>query len=190
MPYPERVETERLLLRRWTAGDLGAMRAIWSDPAVLQSLHPSDSGDPDEIARNALKRHVGAWERDGFGLWAAVDPAEDEVIGWIGAWRQDVGPELGGEVEVGWTLRSPWWGRGLALEGARAAAATAFAEFDVERLISLIGADNQRSIAVATRLGSRPDGTTPHGRIPGLELSVYSLSRSTFGASPQSRSSL
>ncbi len=189
MPYPRCAETERLILRAWEPTDLDALREIWSDPAVAASLSPGRPVDPSAAARAALGARLSGWERNGFDLWAAVERSSLEVIGWIGAWRQDVAPELAGEVEVGWTLRQPWWGLGLASEGAGAAVATAFAELPVERVIHLIDSANERSIAVATRLGSIPVGTTPHGRVPGLELRVYSLGRSSFGASPQSRSS-
>ncbi len=189
MPYPRRVETERLALRAWEPRDFEALRAIWADPDVAVSLSPNRHLDPDGVARDELNARLRGWEQHGFDLWAAVELSSSELIGWIGAWRQNVAPALDGEVEVGWTLRRPWWGFGLASEGAGAAVASAFAELPVDRIVHLIHPANERSIAVARRLGSTLTGTTPHARVPGLELGVYSLDRSTFDASPQSRSS-
>ncbi len=74
-------------------------------------------------------------------------------VGWIGAWYPDFVPAVVGEIEIGWTLRRPWWGRGLATEGARAAAATAFEHLAPARVISLIAPANHRSASVAVKLG-------------------------------------
>jgi RimJ/RimL family protein N-acetyltransferase len=195
MPYPERIETQRLTLRRWTGADLAAMEAIWADAAVQESLRPHMATDPLATARESLERRLGQWDEHGFGLWAAEERETDVVIGWLGAWPQDIAPSLQGEIEVGWTLRREWWGRGLAAEGARASAETAFANLPIDRVISLIHHANERSIAVATRLGMTLDGHARHAELPDLLLSVYSLPRSSssssssLGASPQSFSS-
>ena len=189
VPYPRCVETDRLVLRRWEPGDHAAVRAVFEDPDVVSAIGTGDEIDPGVAAADYLARRIEGWERDGFGLWAAIERSSDEVIGWTGAWRQDIAIDFPDDVEIGWTLRRPWWGRGLATEGARAAVDAAFAGLPVGRVIHLIHPENFRSIAVATRLGSTQVGTTRHARVPGLELRVYALERSTVGASPQSRSS-
>jgi RimJ/RimL family protein N-acetyltransferase len=181
MPYPERVETPRLLLRRWRPGDAPAMAAIWADPDVRLALSPSDD-EPSGLPAATLARQLGHWERHGFGLWAALPrghgdastPA-DEPIGWIGAWYPDFVPELLGEIEIAWTLRRPWWGRGLAAEGARAAAAVVFEHRRPPRVISLIAPGNDRSTRVAQRIGMRRQGDALTDR--GMTLGVYSLAR-------------
>ncbi len=189
MPFPESIQTERLLLRRFIPDDLGAMTAIWSDPDVQASLRPDERFDPATAAQESLDRRLDNWETDGFSLFAAAERESGEVIGWAGAWLQDLSRAHTGEVEVGWTLRRPWWGRGLATEAASASAEAAFTHLDVERVISLIHPSNERSVAVARRLGMEPDGTARHKDLPDLQLLVYSLPRSSFSASPQSRSS-
>ncbi len=190
MPFPEEIETPRLVMRRWREGDLPGIRSVWADPLVASALRPGEEIDVDEVARAALERRMANWSRDGFGLLTLrLREGDGEIIGWSGAWKQDLARAYTGDIEVGWTLRSPWWGRGLATEAARASMAAAFEHLGLERVISLIGPENEASIAVAERLGMTREGTTPHNERPGLELAVYSLARSSFGASPQSRSS-
>ncbi len=187
--YPRCVETDRLILRIWEPGDHAAVRRVFEDPDVVGAIGPGGDIDPDAAAADYLTRRIAGWEHDGFGLWAAIERESGEVIGWTGAWHQDIAVDSPDDVEVGWTLRRPWWGRGLATEGARAAVEAAFASLPVERVVHLIDPANARSIAVATRLGSAPVGTSAHARVPGLELRVYALERSTWEASPHSRSS-
>jgi RimJ/RimL family protein N-acetyltransferase len=179
--YPESVETERLVLRRWRAADAAAMDAIWREPAVWQALQPDRPFDAQQ-SRGMLERHLRHWELYGFGLWAVTTPAHPQPAGWIGASHPTFVPELADEVEIGWTLRPALWGRGLATEGARAAIAATFAELASERVISLIHPQNARSMAVAGRLGMSPAGEA----IPpdlGEPLLVYALSRSSWSSS-------
>ncbi len=85
-------------------------------------------------------------------------------------------PALDGEIEIGWTLRRPFWGRGLATEAASAAVATAFERLSPNRLISLIAPANERSAAVAGRLGMSQESETL-SRV-GLPLRVFELAPS------------
>lgn len=193
MPYPERVETERLILRRWLASDAPAMEAIWREPEVWDALQPNRPYDPQQW-RSMLDRHVRHWDVHGFGLWAVTTADEPQPMGWVGASHPTFVPELAGEVEIGWTLRPALWGRGLATEAAIAATAAAFGELPNDRVISLIHPRNERSMAVAHRLGmSRAGEATPPDL--GEPLIIYALSRSSWsssssrGASAQSTSS-
>jgi RimJ/RimL family protein N-acetyltransferase len=193
MSYPERVETERLILRRWFAADAPAMEAIWLEPQVWDALQPNRPFDPHQW-RGMLERHVRHWEVHGFGLWAVTTREDPQPMGWIGASHPTFVPELAEEVEIGWTLRPALWGMGLATEGASAAIGATFATLPSERVISLIHPANERSIAVANRLGmSRAGEAIPPDL--GDPLIVYARSRSSWsssssrGASVQSTSS-
>lgn len=193
MDYPERLETDRLLLRRWLTTDAPAMEAIWREPQVWDALQPNRPFDPNQW-RGMLDRHVRHWEVHGFGLWAVTTHENPRPMGWIGASHPTFVPELAEEVEIGWTLHPTLWGRGLATEGAAAATRATFDTLPVERVISLIDPRNARSAAVANRLGmTRAGEATPPGL--GEPLIVYALSRtsasssSNRGASAQSTSS-
>jgi RimJ/RimL family protein N-acetyltransferase len=172
--YPDRVDTERMVLRRFEEDDLDAFALIWSDPSVRAALDPAGAFDPAH-APERFRHVLDHWRDHGFGLWAAQEHGSREVAGWIGATHPDFVPELADEVEIGWTLRRPFWGRGLATEGAARAVDAAFASLEPGRLVSLITPDNRRSIAVAERLGMRAAGSARHGE-HGFELCVYALS--------------
>src|SRR4051812_37495860 len=193
MPFPERVETERLILRRWTPADGPAMKAIWAERDIWRAIRPDIPFDSNQW-RDMLDRQLEHWKHHGFGLWAAAERASGEVIGWIGPSHPAFIPELADRIEIGWTMRPPFWGRGLATEGAAAAVDVAFAHLETDAVISLIHHTNQRSIAVATRLGMRYSRDVLHPEL-GEDLRVYALSRSAWsssssrGASAQSTSS-
>jgi RimJ/RimL family protein N-acetyltransferase len=92
--------------------------------------------------------------------------------GWVGPTHPDYVPELTDEIEIAWSLRREFWGKGIATEGAEAAVATALEHLSPARLISLIDPDNLRSVAVAKRLGMRDLGSVDHGELD-LQLRLH-----------------
>jgi RimJ/RimL family protein N-acetyltransferase len=173
VPFPERLTTERLTLRRWREEDREAIAAVWADPGVWRSLRPGATPDP-AFAAARIDHHLEHWDRHGFGQLSVV--ADGQVAGWVGPAHPDFLPDLETEVEVGWALRAPFRGRGLATEAARAAIAASFAALEVPRLISLIDPTNRASQRVAARLGMRRAGEASHDEL-GMALEVHELRR-------------
>jgi len=176
--FPERVETERLVLRRWHEDDRAAVVDIWRDPDVWRAIGPGVTGtrfDAD-YAAGRFEHHLSHWEQHGFGLWLAQERVRGQVAGWVGPAHPTYVPELAEAVEIAWTLRRPFWGQGLASEGAAAAVQSTFAHAVLDEVISLINPANARSISVAERLGMSParDIRRPD---TGEVLRFYRLSR-------------
>lgn len=149
-----RLTTDRLLLRGFEARDFEAYAAMMADPAV--SLHLGDGrplGRADAWRQMAFI--VGHWALRGFGLWAVEERASGTLVGRIGCYEPEGWPAL----EIGYVLAPPFWGRGYAAEGARAALRYAREVIGRDRVVSLIRPANAASIRVAQRLGAAPDGT-------------------------------
>lgn len=175
MDYPEHVETARLTLRRIEPGDAEAQLAIWSDPDVWAALRAGEDADPRATAERSHARQLRHWEQHGFGLWAVIPRGAGEPVGWAGAWYPDFVPAVRGEIEIGWTLRRPFWGHGYATEAARAAITHTFDRLAPARVISLIAPENDRSAAVAARLGMRQAGSGETEQ--GVTLRIFELWR-------------
>jgi RimJ/RimL family protein N-acetyltransferase len=153
---PERLETERLLLRTWRPDDLDAFAAMNADERVMRFVGARRPLAREESER-LLAQIVAHWERHGFGLWA-VQPHAGAAgpIGFVGLAVPAFLPAVLPAVEVGWRLTPGWWGHGLATEGARASVVAAWEALGLRRLLSIIHPDNERSLRVAAKLGMRP----------------------------------
>jgi RimJ/RimL family protein N-acetyltransferase len=173
VPYPHTLETARLTLRLLRPDDEEAFLAIWADPDVWDALRPGAPFDPEHGPRR-FQHHQQHWKQHGFGLWLIWDQDTGEAAGWVGPSHPDYVPQLTGEIEIAWSLRRPFWGRGIATEGARAAVSAALEHLHPARLISLIDPENVRSTAVAMRLGMRDLGSVAHGELD-LQLRLYGL---------------
>ena len=147
------VETERLVLRRWREGDLDQWIAHLNTPEVR--AHLGGVVSPEKVAEKFARVERG-WADDGFSF-LAVDRCEDgEFLGTCGIARiktECAPPELKGAVQIGWQLRSDWWGQGFATEAAEAVLAMAFDEFDLLAVYAQTSERNTASWRVMQRLG-------------------------------------
>ena len=141
--------TDRLLLRGFEERDLDEYAAMMADPAVVEFLSdkkPLSRGD----AWRQMAMVLGHWTLRGFGLWAVEERDTGRLLGRIGCHQPEGWPGF----EVGYTLGRPFWGRGFATEGARAALQYARTVLRREEILSVIRPANAGSIRVATALGA------------------------------------
>ena len=80
------LETDRLRLRPLTWEDLEDLCEILQDRETMYAYEHAFS---DREVEEWLKRQLTRYERDGFGLWAAVDKESGEMVGQIGLTLQD-----------------------------------------------------------------------------------------------------
>ncbi|MFG3253415.1 GNAT family N-acetyltransferase [Streptomyces sp. NPDC048172] len=144
------METERLVLRRFTEADVDNLVELDSDPEVMRFL----TGEPTpraEIEDEVLPKVLRDYRRGPAGRWAAVERGTGEFVGWLSLQP----PEDGGvrEVELGYRLKASVWGKGYATEGARALIRKGFAELGVQRVWAQTMAVNTASRRVMEKAG-------------------------------------
>ena len=146
------VETERLILRRFTPEDAADNYRIYTDPENMRFM----GGPPDSVEseREHIRKHIANYyEQHGFGLWAAVLKENARLIGRCGLLYQQV--EGTREVEVTYLIDRLYWGRGLATEAAREAVKLGFESYGFRRIVALINPENVASVRVAEKVGMR-----------------------------------
>jgi RimJ/RimL family protein N-acetyltransferase len=146
------LETERLILRRFTPNDAELLIELDGDPEVMRYLSGGPATPREVIEREVLPRFLRSYGRaEGFGFWAAFEKASGEFAGWFGFNPRDGGEP--GEVSLGYRLRRSVWGRGYATEGARALIRKGFAQLGVRRVVATTYQDNLASRRVMEKLG-------------------------------------
>jgi RimJ/RimL family protein N-acetyltransferase len=156
-PPPERVETERLLLRRFEEDDVEAFAEMLesSRDHYARSIAFYLDGDPADRVRN-WRAH---FETGKQFVYAAFEG--ERMIGG-GMLFPRVGPDA---LELGYQLRADATGRGLATEIAAALVRVAFEVCGVRRVEAHIAHANAASIAVVRRLGFEETGYVEDGVI-------------------------
>ena len=173
-PAPEiLLETERLILRRYVTHDLDRLDRLNSNLEVMRYI-----GDGSLRTREQTRAGVVRTKRiyenfPGLGFWAAEEKPKRKFIGVFALFYipQTV------EVEVGYRLAKPAWGRGLATEGARALVRYGMFELGLARVVGLTHAENDPSKRVLMKAGLEPRGT---GHYYGRELCYFVADKSRF----------
>ena len=165
-PLPKEFTTSEVIARRVQSTDLADLRRIDSDPNVMETL--GGVRDRDATAAD-LKYDLEHWERHGFGLYL-VKSARGEVVGRVGLrCRTFLGRR---EVEVAFSLRPMWWGRGLGTALARRLAELARDSHLSESLVATVEPANLASIRVLEKLGFTADGQLQRA---GTTMTLYRL---------------
>ena len=152
---PERIETDRLVLRRWSLADADDVLAYAADPEWSRFL---------PVPRPYERRH-----------------AEEAVAGWVleewstnPDWAIEIDGRASGGItlridhqhrrgELGYALARRHWGNGFMTEAARAVIDAAFTCLpDLARVQASANSKNRASIRVMERLGMTYEGTIRH----------------------------
>ena len=161
--------TDRLIARPWTLdeADLAAAYDIYSRPEVARWI--GSPMEPGEI-RVRIDRWSQPTTDPTYGVWAIEErSAPDQPIGSV--MLRPLPPDEE-DVEIAWHLHPRVWGRGYATEIGRAAARRAF-ETGIDEVFAIVRPGNERSSAVARRLGMEYVGRTD--KYFGLHAELFRL---------------
>ena len=148
------LETERLVLRRFTEADVDDLVELDSDPDVMHFINGGRPTPRREIESDVLPAFLGYYARfAGYGFWAAIEKSTGRFLGWF-HFRpaDDARPN---EVELGYRLHRSAWGKGYATEGSRALIDKGFAELGVERVVAFTMVVHVASRRVLEKSGLR-----------------------------------
>ena len=146
------LETDRMVLRRFTEADADNLFDLDSDPDVMRFLNGDKPTPRDVIENEILPRLLHDYERfAGYGRWAAVEKSTGEFLGWF-ALRPREGGGLD-EAELGYRLWKSAWGKGYGTEGSRALINKGFTQLGVQRVFAQTMAVNVASRRVMEKAG-------------------------------------
>lgn len=146
-----RLETERLVLRRWTeAKDRDAFAEMCRDAEVMRWLGGVRTRENADSRIDAVE---AAFEAHGYGRFLVERQSDGAFLGWCGAMPGHPPFPCAPEPEVGWRLVRSAWGQGYATEMAQAAFADLFRRVGLSRAFAYTVPPNLASQAVMGRLG-------------------------------------
>jgi RimJ/RimL family protein N-acetyltransferase len=143
------LETERLSLRRLSADDAAFIFELVNDPAWLRFIGDRGVRTLEQARDYILNGPVEMYRRVGFGLFMVELKHSATPIGICGL------IERAGlaDVDIGFAFLPAFRAHGYAYESAAAIMAYAQDTLGLARVVAITAPDNQRSIALLTRLG-------------------------------------
>jgi RimJ/RimL family protein N-acetyltransferase len=98
---PEKIQTPRLLLRRWLPTDRPAFAALNADARVVEYLPSVLTPAESDALVDRIELH---FERHGFGLFALEVPGVVPFAGFVGLAVPSFKAHFTSCVEIGWRL--------------------------------------------------------------------------------------
>ena len=167
------IETKRLYLRELQPSDREALSKILQDE---QTMYAYEGAFSDAEVQAWLEKQLKSYQRNGFGLWAAVLKETGEMIGQCGlTWQELAGEQV---LEIGYLFQRAFWHKGYASEAAMACKNYAFEMLQADEVFSIIRDTNVPSQRVAERNGMTRCGEfIKHYRGIDMPHYVYSVQK-------------
>ena len=151
-----RLETDRLILRRYTTADAEPMYANWaSDPEVSKYLTwPPHSSV--EVTKSLVTDWITRYENPDYYNWVIELKEIGEVVGNISVVQVKERAEA---VEIGYCMGQAWWGRGIMPEALTEVMRYLFDEVGMNRVGACHDSNNPKSGRVMQKAGMKYEGT-------------------------------
>lgn len=142
------IETERLRLVPPEPRHFDAFAALLADPEFVRHLEIAPCSRLE--AHRSFCAMIGHWQLRGWGGFLLEERTTANFVGRVGISDWEGWPEP----ELGWSVIPAAWGRGYAVESARAVLDFVRGLGRTTQLASFVRASNAQSIRVAEKLGA------------------------------------
>lgn len=153
----QRLETDRLILRRYVTVDAGAMYKNWVSDEEVTKFLMWQAHSSEEVSRDVLEDWVNQYSNERYYHWAIVlkDNGE-EPIGDIAVVKLT---EETLTAHIGYCIGRAWWHKGITSEALQAVMDFLFDVVDVRRIESRHDPRNPNSGKVMEKCGMKYEGT-------------------------------
>ncbi|WP_084243540.1 GNAT family N-acetyltransferase [Planomicrobium okeanokoites] len=165
-----KIESERLVLRRYVDGDFAFLHGMAADPEMVKYVGNGETRDRDGALRFLYWVYQGYKDDPATGLLVLERRSDGEPVGHAGLVPQKV--DGADEWEIGYWVAKDYWSQGYATEAAKTLRDYAFGELGKKRAVSLIHPDNKASQRVAENCGMKLE---KESLISGRAAYVYAI---------------
>lgn len=167
----QQIETERLILRPFSAGDLDDMLKNWVADPQIQHEYGEPVYKTRAEANRLLQQYLAGYARPDFYRWAIIERGSMQNIGQIAFCKVWDDCET---AEIEYCIGAAFWGNGYAGEALSAVIAYTFAHTGFRKLEAYHRAENPESGRVLQKSAMhvtdtverfRRAGETPEGEI-------------------------
>lgn len=170
-----RIETERLVLRRFTMDDASSMFCNWaSDMDVCKYMRWMPHSEEEET-KKVLGSWTASYDKMDFYQWAITLKEKEEPIGAIGLLEVNENDLCG---DFGYCISKKFWGQGITTEALKSILSFAFDSIGFNRIEAYHSINNPASGIVMQKAGMVFEGLAKqkYRSISGFEDSnLYSI---------------
>jgi RimJ/RimL family protein N-acetyltransferase len=149
------LETDRLILRRFTAEDASFVVGLFNDAAFLRFIGDKAVRTEADAIAYIEREYIASYSRNGFGPYCVQRKHDAIPVGMCGLLLRDWLPDA----DLGYAFLPAHWGQGYAVEAARGVIAYAVNVLGLRRVVAITDPENTDSMKVLSRVGFSPAGT-------------------------------
>jgi ribosomal-protein-alanine N-acetyltransferase len=166
------LQTEHVTLRPLTIDDIDPLYAITNVDGMMRYF-PNTAPPTRERVEKWINIQFEHWAKHNNGWWALE--VENTFAGWCGLQYL---PDTD-EMEVGYLLAKPFWGKGYATEASRVSVEFGFRNFDYPFIVGIVHPENIGSQRVLEKSGMTDRVRTMYF---GMDCYRYEIDRARFEA--------
>lgn len=151
------LETDRLILRRFTMADTQAMFDNWASDKDVTKYLTWPAHQNTDVTKAVLEQWVAKYVNDNYYQWAIIYKENgDEPIGSISVVSQDDRIQ---KAQVGYCMGKKWWHKGIMSEALQVVIDFLLDKVGMQRVEARHDSNNPHSGAVMKKCGMKYEGT-------------------------------
>jgi [ribosomal protein S5]-alanine N-acetyltransferase len=143
------IETERLILRKFTVDDASFILGLLNTPSWLRFIGDRNVHSVEEAKQFLLNGYLKSYQTHGFGFYVAVEKSTQNPIGMCGLVKRNTLED----VDIGFAFMPEFMGKGYGFEAASTTLNYAENVLKLEKIIAIVDPENVVSIALIKKIG-------------------------------------
>ena len=143
------IETERVILRKFTIDDAAFMLETLNTPTWLRFIGDRNVKTLEEAENYLLNGNIRSYQEYGFGFYVVVIKETQESIGICGIVKRE-GLE---DVDIGFAFFQQFMGKGYGYEAGSATLNYALNNLKIKKIVAIVDPENVVSIALLKKIG-------------------------------------
>lgn len=152
----QKIETDRLVLRRFAYSDDEAMLKHWISDEKIQSLYSEPTYTTKREVKQLLDNYISSYENREYYRWAIIDKETEDCIGQIAYFLVDSKNHF---AEIEYCIGSEFQCRGFATEATKAVIEYGFEKMNLHKVQICTKTINKPSQRVIEKCGFVYEGT-------------------------------
>jgi ribosomal-protein-alanine N-acetyltransferase len=143
------IETERLILRKFTLEDAPFVLELVNTPAWLQFIGDRNVHTVEEAENYLRNGNLKSYVEHGFGFYLVATKENNEAIGMCGMVKRDSLEDI----DIGFAFLPNSIGKGYGYEAASATLDYGLNVLKLGRIVAIVDPENANSIALIKKIG-------------------------------------
>ena len=143
------IETERVILRKFTIDDAAFMLEMLNTPTWLRFIGDRNVKTLEEAENYLLNGNIRSYQEYGFGFYVVVIKETQESIGICGIVKRE-GLE---DMDIGFAFFQQFMGKGYGYEAGSATLNYALNDLKIKKIVAIVDPENVVSIALLKKIG-------------------------------------